>query len=532
MAAKAAPAAAQSPANQTYKWEVLWVVMVGTLMAALDQSIVNVSLHDIMADFGSSVDDIEWVVTGYMLSFAVSLPLTAWLRSRIGYKRLYLGSLVLFTIGSLLCAMAWNLPSLVFARVIQALGGGGITPTAMAMISEAFEPKERAKAIGYWGVGVIVGPSFGPTLGGYLTHVFGWRSIFTVNLPVGIAGVLMALFMLREDKPAEGHKPSFDLWGFLFLSSFLIGILLGLTEGEQKGWYSPFILSCWAAAALGFVGFFVVEYLTPEQGIIDIRLFKIPVFSACMLVVSARSLALFGGVFLLPLFLQNIMGFDEIKTGLILLPGSLLIAFMMPVAAKIADYMGPLWLSLGGLAGIALFMFDYQDLDVNTSLWGVVAPTLLRGAAIAFLIAPVMATAMNVIPKEKTSMVSSLLNLVGQVAGSVGIALLGAILSHRTVFHLGVIGSSLRPSSAPVMESFSRLAERAHELGLSHAQASQVAQGALGGHLYKMATEAAYQDSFLAGGAIVLLSMIPALLLPAKNVHTNQLLKKEMVVME
>src|ERR1035441_6686692 len=168
--------------GNAYKWEVLIVVMIGTLMAALDQSIVNVSLPDIMADFGSPVTDIEWVVTGYMLAFATLMPLTAWLREHIGYKQLFVGSLFVFTLGSLLCAMSWSLPSLVGARVIQALGGGAITPTGMAMITEVFEPHERGKAIGYWGVGVIVGPSFGPTLGGYLTNAFGWRSIFTVNL--------------------------------------------------------------------------------------------------------------------------------------------------------------------------------------------------------------------------------------------------------------------------------------------------------------------------------------------------------------
>src|ERR1035438_7098348 len=159
----------QGVSGNAYKWELLGVVMIGTLMAALGQSIVNVSLPDIMADFGSPVNDIEWVITGYMLAFATLMPLTAWLREHIGYKRLFVASLFVFTVGSLFCAMAWNLPSLVTARVLQAFGGGAITPTGMAMISEVFEPRERGKAIGYWGVGVIVGPAFGPTMGGYLT---------------------------------------------------------------------------------------------------------------------------------------------------------------------------------------------------------------------------------------------------------------------------------------------------------------------------------------------------------------------------
>src|SRR5882724_11411622 len=162
-----------SPADEKYAWEVLGVVMIGTLMSALDTSIVNVSLPAIMADFGSSLDQIEWVVTAYMLAFATLMPLTSWVRDRVGTKSLYVASLVVFTVGSVLCGMAWNLPVLIFARVLQALGGGALTPVGMTMISEVFPPKERGKAMGYWGMGVIIGPAFGPTLGGWLTKVFG-----------------------------------------------------------------------------------------------------------------------------------------------------------------------------------------------------------------------------------------------------------------------------------------------------------------------------------------------------------------------
>ncbi|HEX7602671.1 MAG TPA: MFS transporter, partial [Polyangiaceae bacterium] len=181
-AAVVAPAAAR-PVDDNYRWRVLGVVMLGTVMSALDSSIVNVSLPNMMASFGAGIDDIEWVVTAYMLAFSTFMPLTAWMRDRIGYRVLYIASLGVFTVGSLLCGIAPTLPFLIVARVIQAIGGGAITPTGMALIAEVFPKEERGRALGVWGVGVMVGPALGPTLGGYLTETLGWRSIFNVNLP-------------------------------------------------------------------------------------------------------------------------------------------------------------------------------------------------------------------------------------------------------------------------------------------------------------------------------------------------------------
>jgi EmrB/QacA subfamily drug resistance transporter len=500
-----------------YKWEVLGVVLVATLMAALNQSIVNVSLPYIMADFGSPLDDIEWVITGYMLAFATLMPLTAWLREHIGYKRLFAGSLFVFTLGSFLCAMSWNLPSLVAARVLQALGGGAITPTGLAMISEVFEPYERGKAIGYWGMGAIVGPAFGPTLGGYLTDFFGWRSIFSMNLPIGIPCILLALALLREDKPSEhSHKHPFDLEGFFFLSVFLVSFLLALSQGEEKGWTSSFIYTCWGLSITGFVGFIVVESLTPH-GILDIRLMKSPIFSACMLVVSARSLALFGGVFLLPLFLQQVMGFDEIQTGLILLPGSLLLALMMPIAGWLSDRIGPLWPSLIGLLGIAYFMYSFRTLDINTSVWNLLAPQLIRGVAIALLITPVMVTALNCVPKYQAGMASAMMNLIQQVSGSVGIGILGAVLSHRTVFHQGQAASAWSPLGPASQQALARVAERLHSLGLSHSDSLKGASVVVAKHIFQMTSVAGFEDAFLVGAVIVLSAILPALFLPARN---------------
>ncbi len=497
--------------DSRYPWEVLFVVMLGTLMAALDSSIVNVSIPPIMADFGSSVDDIEWVVTGYMLAFAVFMPVTTYFREHIGHRLLYTASLVVFVAGSVLCGLAWNLPSLVVARVIQAIGGGAITPTGMAMISEVFPPRERGRAMGYWGVGVIAGPAVGPTLGGFLTSAFGWRSIFLVNLPIGILGTFLALRILRKDRPHAASDKPFDVPGFISLSAFLISLLLALAQGETRGWDSPLIVICWIIAAVSFVFFLLIETQV-EHPIVDLSLFLIPTFAVCSLITAVRSVALFGGVFLLPLFLQNQMGYDEVDSGLILLPGSVIIGIFMPFAGKFSDRAGPRIPAFLGLLGVAAFMFMYRELEINTSLWGIILPTLVRGAGIGLLIAPIMATALNALPLQRAGMASSILNLVQQIGGSVGIAILALVLSHRAHHHAHTVFARL--DAGTFQEKGRIVAVQLHQAGYSHLDAGTIASVQLAKTVQASLASMAYQDAFLAGGIIVLFALPFAFLLP------------------
>lgn len=506
---------AEASADPGYKWRALVVVMLGTLMAALDTSIVNVSIPSIMADFGASLDNVEWVVTGYMLAFSTLMPLTSWLSNRIGHKQLYVFSLAVFTLGSVMCGMAWNTPTLVGARVIQAIGGGAIMPTSMAIISDVFEPHERGRAMGYWGVGVIIGPAFGPTLGGYLTAYFGWPSIFFVNLPIGIVGVWAALTLLRQDKPhPDTHKP-FDFWGFGFLSVFLITFLYAVSRGEHDGWYSPLIVSFFITSALSFIGFLLVETHV-KHGIMDLKLFKIPVFTVAMMLTATRSVALFGGVFLLPVYLQQLKGLDEIDTGLLMLPGSLIIAFFMPVAGILSERIGPRYLTLFGLLGMLMFLYMYHGITANTSNWDVIFPTLLRGIAMPFLMAPLMATTLNAVPRQSAAMVSSMSNLMMQIAGALGIAILAMVLSHRTHFHVDIVGNSVNAHSPVFQSTVHNVMDRAKTLGYDDRTAAAAAQAAVAKAGYVRASELGFQDAFIFGALIVLLTIPPVFLLPRK----------------
>lgn len=504
----------------SYKWQVLIVVIIGTFMAILDTSIVNVSLPVIMTDFGSSVDDIQWVVTGYMLSYSTFIPLTGWFRNKIGHKNLYIFSVSLFTIGSFLCVLAWNLPSLIMARVIQAFGAGSITPTAMSMISDVFEPTERGKALGYWGLGIIMAPAIGPTLGGILTRTLGWRSIFMVNLPFGVICVLAALTLIKKDiLPA--FKQRFDLAGFLFLSLFLFAFLLGMSKGNQEGWTSFFILSCFTLSFLGLVGFLLVESLVPD-GIIDLTLFKSPIFSICMLVNAVRAVALFGSTFLLPVFMQNLMGLDEITTGLILLPGALMMAFLIPMVGRMADKIGPRIPSIAGLLLLAWFMYIYRNLNVNTRIIDIIWPTIIRSFGLVLLMAPIMAASLNSAPRRKAAVVSSFSALIQQGGGSIGIAILTTVLTIRTDFHMNAMGSAIRLGTAA--QHFLHHASRwAMQLGHNPLEAMQVARGLLFGHVIQTASVAGFEDAFLFGMVIALLAIIPALFLPLNvEIHKEQ----------
>ena len=496
-----------------YKWTVMGIVMAGTLMAALDSSIVNVSIPAIMSDFGAGVDEISWVVTGYMIAFAALMPLTAWFRDRVGYRTLYIASLVIFIAGSVLCGMAWNLPSLIVARVIQALGGGAITPTGMAMISEVFEPHERGKAMGIWGMGVIMGPAVGPTIGGYLTNHFGWRSIFLINLPIGIAVFFAAFFLLFRDVPHASLRKPFDFWGFLFLTIFLVSLLLGLSKGEKEGWTSSYILTCCITTMLGLLCFLLVE-ASVDNGIIKLSLFKLPVFSACAVVMLVRSVVLFGGIFLLPLFMQQQMGYEEMQSGLILFPGSLLMAFVMPFGGKLSDKIGPRIPTMIGLVGLWLFMFMYRNMDLNMSAMDVINPTLVRGVGMGLLMAPLTAAGMNAVSQRDAGMASSMFNIIQQVGGSIGISLLSTVLSHRVPFHLAGIASSMDRTSPVFTETFQNLVRHIHSLGYTYAQSAQIAQGIIFKKVAQYATVLSFQDAFLVGSVMVVVAFISALFLP------------------
>lgn len=467
--------------NRSRRWFILSTVMIGTFMAALDASIVNVSVPVMMRYFGVDVGDIGWIITAYMIAFAVFMPLTSWIRDHHGGRRLYIGALATFTVGSVLCGAAPSLPLLVLARVLQAVGAGALTPSAMALVADVFPKHERGKAFGYWGLGVILGPALGPTLGGMLTEAFGWRSIFLVNLPVGIAGLTMAYRYLPQSEPHHIRPHALDLKGFVMLTAFLVLFLWSVTSFEHLGPAAHAPVWLWGGMILSLMlfWFFLAIERKALHPVVDLKLFRIGTFSAAAFLTFARSLALFGGVFMLPLLLQGQLHYGETQTGLIMLPGALILGAMMPIAGRWADRIGARTLAVAGVTMAGLSLLYIACFRVEHSLFDISAALVLRGIGIGLLVTPVSAASVNSVPHEKVDMASSISSLLQQVGGALGIAAAATFYQIWLAFRGGA--------------------------------------SSLGGEL------GALRATFGSGAAFMMIALIPALKLPRGSTHTEEM---------
>jgi MFS transporter, DHA2 family, multidrug resistance protein len=405
---------------------ILIVVIMGTTMAGIDSSIVNISLPVMSKQFNCTLSEIEWVITVYMLSFSVLMPLTNWLKNRIGFFNLYIGAISLFTLGSLMCALSTSLDSLLTARVVQALGGGAMAPTSMAIISYVFPARVRGTVLGWWGLGNLVGPALGPTLGGILTEKFGWPSIFYINLPIGIITVALAFRYLGVLRKQPKLKLPFDLTGFVALTIFLVCLQYGIARAEVVGITSPEILATLGVSLLAFA-FFIWIDRRKKDPIMDLTLFTNYSFVSCILVTISRSAALFGGLFLMPFLLQEQMGFSEGISGLLILPNSVFMAVLMPFAGRWSDKHGSREISMLGITLLAISMYLFSLLDRGSSISGVITAMVVRGLGMGLLLAPLNAATLSAVRPSEVTMASSISTLIQQVGGAIGIAVLAIV---------------------------------------------------------------------------------------------------------
>ena len=420
----------------SYRWMVLGIIMVGTFMAILDSSIVNVALPRMMSTFGVKRDQIQWVSTGFMLASAVTMPIVGWLVQRIGSKIFYLSALTLFTIGSAACALAWSYDALIAARIIQAVGSGAMMPVGMAIIASLFEPHERGKAMGIWATGIMVGPAVGPTLGGYLTDWFSWRTIFSVNLPFGIMTLVAGLIILKGGRDHQQDRVPFDWFGYIFVTIALIGSLLALSQGQEKGWDTAYIRICIACGVVGWVMFIAIER-DSDHPLLDLSLFTYRNYSLTLILSVFRSIGLFGSIFLLPIFLQSLAGYTTVQAGLLMMPSAVLIGVMMPIAGRLTDRLtNTKWLVAVGTVIVSSSMFMYVRLDPLSSISMILGPSLFRAVGLALMMAPLMTLGINAIPQDKIAMGSSFMNVSFSIGGSFGITLLNNYVTNSTHRHM------------------------------------------------------------------------------------------------
>ena len=505
--------------NKSYKWWVLANVMIGTFMAVLDATVVNVALPKIMASFGSNLDRIEWVLTAYLLVFGVMLPTSGWVADHFGYKRTYFFSLFLFTFGSFLCGLAWNEYSLISFRIIQAMGAGFLMPVGMAIVTREFPLEQRGIALGFWAIAAAASISLGPMIGGYLVDHIGWNAIFDVNVPIGILGLFATWIIQREYKTEQTR--SFDLAGFISMAVFLISLLLALSEGNAAwntgGWTSPFILTCFLISGIGLIIFLFVEF-TAEHPLIEITLFKDFNFTVTNAILFIFGLGMFGSTFLLPLYLQNSLGYTAFQAGAFFLPVGLIQAFTSPVSGLLADKINP---KIPGALGIFLLAFSLY-LNSFLSLYSehaqIMLPLIIRGFAMGLLFTPLSTLALSGIPKHKIAQASGLFNVIRQLGGSFGVAFMGTMLTRRTIYHTTTYGQMIDPQSTALHQILSGLTwfSRAN-VGGAVDTAVMRARALLASHIAKQAFVQAVCDDFLIAAIISIAGVLPILILKSRK---------------
>lgn len=506
------------PRHDKYKWFVLANIMLGTFMAVLDSTIVNVGLPKIMASFGVGVDKIEWVVTAYMLSMAAMLPTSGWLADKFGYKRLYFIGLLLFTFGSLLCGMSNDENSLILSRVVQGLGAGTIQPLGMAIITREFPPQQRGVALGFWAIAAAASVSFGPLIGGYLVDNFNWQLIFDVNIPFGILAMLFTILIQKETINPRAGK--FDIIGLVSVVIFLPVLLYALSEGtaatNSGGWTAPYVLACFAISLIS-LAVFVTWELTTKNPLIDLKLLGDYNFGMGNLVILIFSMGMFGSTFLLPLYLQNSMGYTAIQAGAVFLPVGIIQGFMSPVAGKVADKFSPKAPMLLGIVVLGFSFYLNSRLSYLTERPYVMTSLYLRGFAMGIIFTPLSTLSLLTIPREKMAQASGITNTIRQLGGSLGVAMFTTLLTSRVNFHAQMYGAAIQSGTQQFKNVATGLAYHAQEYcGSNMATAVQQSKYLILSHLNKQAYIQGIDDDFWIAAIITVLGALPVIIMRTK----------------
>jgi EmrB/QacA subfamily drug resistance transporter len=482
-------------------WVPLFVVVICAFAAILNNSSINVALPKLMSIFGVTADDAQWILTAYMLTSGVVIPVTGYLGDRLGTKRVYLGCTIIFTLGSVFCALAWNNASMVAARVVQGIGGGAMMPISMAIVYRIVPREKIGMALGFWGMAAICAPAVGPTLGGYIVDHYNWRFLFTMNIPVGVTGLFLTHLMVPEGPLRKSLK--FDLWGFIYSTAGFFTLLLALSEGTSKGWSSYYIVSLFTFSFFALLMFVIVE-LNQDQPMIDLRLFKTGIFSVSVIAGSLITVGLYGGVFLIPLFTQNLLLMTPFETGLLLMPAAIATAIMMPVSGFLFDRFGAKLPALAGMALTVWGTFEFHNLSLDTSNHTIIMLAVIRSLGMGLAMMPITTAGMNAVPAAQVGRASALNNVTRQVAGSFGIAILTAVMQNRQVFHYARLAEGISYDSSAA-SFLSQLKGYLSYTGA--ADAGSAAMAVLGGLISKQSAVLAIGDTFIVATLFILIAV-------------------------
>lgn len=435
MIAVGKPLAKQAAANaETGGVPVILITlttMLGLIMAIVDTSIVNVALNDMAGTLGASIDEIGWVATGYILATVIVMPLNGWLTARFGRRNFYAACIAIFTISSLLCGTATNVWQLVVYRVIQGIGGGALQPTAQAIMFESYPPEKRSGAMAIFGLGIMVGPAIGPTLGGVIVDNFSWPLIFFINIPIGIAAFFMTMAFIRDQSYVKRSTHPVDWIGLGLLTAGVASLQFVLERGQREDWFNSQTIDVAAAISVFAIVTFVVRELRDSQPLVDLRVFASRSFAAGNVIGFVAGFGLFGTALMMPLYFQNVLGFDATTTGFALLPGAIATAASMPLAARFVKYVDSRVSIAFGMLLFAAGCWTMGALNMHAAYEDTLLPRCLQGIALGFLFVPLTTATLSEISRAKMSNATGVYTLVRQLGGSLGIAILQLIEIRR-----------------------------------------------------------------------------------------------------
>jgi MFS transporter, DHA2 family, multidrug resistance protein len=481
-------------------WLIAVVVAMAAFMEVLDTSIANVALPYMAGNLGASNDESTWVLTSYLVSNAIVLPISGWFASVIGRKRFFMLCLVIFTISSLLCGIAPNLGAIILFRVLQGAGGGGLQPMAQSILADTFPPQKRGLAFALYGITTIIAPTVGPTLGGWITDNYTWRWIFFINLPVGILALLL-VYRLVEDPPwvkrLAGAGVKFDYIGVALLTLGVGALQVMLDKGQEDDWFgSHFILTLAILAATGLISLVIWEWFQKDP-IVEVRLFKNMNFLGANAMMFILGIMLFSSLVMMPQFLQTLMGYTAESAGLVLSGGGLLLLFLMPVAGALSSKVQARYIIGFGWLTLSIGMyFSTQHLDLQISFWSASVLRVVQVFGLAFLFVPINLVSYVGMPLNKSNSVSGLVNFMRNIGSSIGTSMVTTLIARRAQFHQVHLVARASPGQPSFVQAVNGLAAYLAASGLDVKQATSQAYARVYQELIGQATTLAYIDTF------------------------------------
>ncbi len=508
------------PRRETYvnPWIIAIAVMMGTFMEVLDTTVVNVSLPHIAGNLSATVDESTWVLTSYLVANAIILPMTGWLANHFGRKRILMLSITGFTLSSLMCGLAPNLAFLIIFRILQGATGGGLQPLSQAIMLEAFPPEQRGKAMAFWGLGIVVAPMLGPVLGGWITDNYSWRWIFYINLPVGIAALVMSRLFIFDPAYIQRRTSRVDYWGIGMLAVGIGALQIMLDKGQQEDWFSSHFIITMAVLAIGGLALFVVRELRTSHPVVDLNVFRVRTYATGVFLMTVLGFVLYGSTVLVPIFLQTLLGYPALNAGLAMLPRGLGSFIAMPLVGILMSRFEPRKLLGFGFVVAAFAMWDLSRINLNAGYWNIALPLFIQGTALGFLFVPLTTITHDPISQEKMGNATSVFNLMRNIGGSVGIAAVTTWIARDTQRGINLLGRHVNPYDVGAQQMIENARRMFMSKGMDFYTATQQAYGALFGMVSQQAAMIAFLEAFRVL-ALMFLAVLPLILLMRRPRH-------------